>query len=87
MPNDPIDETYPVEMQNYGLTGRSYTDEHVNGFVIPHYFLAAAALTATILSHYQLLNWPRFSLRTLLIATTLLAVLLGLVAWAADRWA
>jgi hypothetical protein len=45
---------------------------------LPHWFVALlfAALAA--------LPWirPTFSLRTLLIATTLIAVLLGLVAWA-----
>ena len=44
---------------------------------LPHWFvvLIAAALAAT-----TWLRW-RFSLRTLLIATTLVAVLLGLVVW------
>jgi hypothetical protein len=50
---------------------------------VPYYFLALAvsALAAAPWIHW--IRWPRrFSLRTLLIATTLVAVALGLVVWA-----
>jgi hypothetical protein len=80
------------ELQNYGLfssrvwgrfsariEGRNYFS-----FVVPYWFLVlAAALWAAI----PWLPWwsSRFSLRTLLIATTLVAVLLGLVVYAASK--
>ena len=47
---------------------------------MPYWFLAALA---TSLSIFPWTNWSRrFSLRTLLIATTLVAVGLGLIVWA-----
>ena len=49
------------------------------GFVIPHWFFFACFAGLTTLGFVK---WPqRFSLRTLLIATTLVAVVLGLIAW------
>ena len=60
-----------------------YRDGTVTALVMPHWLYALAfAVFATILSttqHY------RFSLRTLLIATTLVAVVLGLIV-AVLRW-
>jgi hypothetical protein len=47
--------------------------------VIPHWFLV---LVSAALAHVPWIPWSnRFSLRTLLIATTLFAVVLGLIVW------
>jgi hypothetical protein len=52
-------------------------------FVAPHWLCIAVAAT---LSSLPWLPWSkRFSLRTLLIATTLVAAVLGLVVWAATK--
>jgi hypothetical protein len=48
--------------------------------VAPHWF---AFVFATSLSISPWLSFKRFSLRTLLIATTLIAMVLGLIVWAA----
>jgi hypothetical protein len=56
-------------------------DEYVFSFSVPHWFLVlAAGAIATI-------PWKpwRFSLRALLIATTLVAMVLGLIAYATQR--
>lgn len=58
----------------YGLVGRSWTSI-VDGIIVPYYFLTAVALISTLAA--CLSRWPRFSLRTLLLATTLLAVALA----------
>jgi hypothetical protein len=52
-----------------------------NGWVVwsPHWFLSALAATFAIVPWIHKLRW-RFSLRTLLIATTLVAVGLGTIA-------
>ena len=51
---------------------------------IPFWFLTALAGVMTALPWVNRIAW-RFSLRTLLIATTLVAVVLGLVVYFADR--
>jgi hypothetical protein len=58
------------------LMGRgTYTE-----IIIPYWLPCLAAAT---LATWQWLKWPkRFSLRALLIATTLVAVVLGMVVWA-----
>ena len=47
---------------------------------LPHWFLAASSLALGALLAFKLPR--RFSLRTILVATTLLAALLGLAVWA-----
>jgi hypothetical protein len=61
------------------LMGRgTYTE-----IIIPYWLSCLAAAT---LATWPWLKWPkRFSLRTLLIATTLVAVVLGLVVYAASK--
>ena len=66
----------------HGLVGRSWTSL-VDGLIVPYYFFTALALTSTFLG-YRLSYWPRFSLRSLLTATTLVAVVLGLGVWLAS---
>ncbi len=57
----------PVTTTNYSVT-------------VPHWFLVIAAIAPAFLP--WLTMWPtQFTLRTLLIATTLVAVLLGLIVW------
>ena len=48
---------------------------------VPHWFLVLAAIGMGALSWLR----PRFSLRTLLIATTLVAVVLGLIVYAVRK--
>jgi hypothetical protein len=59
-----------------------YFDEH-DGIVIfiPDWFLVIFAAASGLIPWRSLFKW-RFTLRTLLIATTLLAVVLGLAVWA-----
>jgi hypothetical protein len=66
---------------NTGLIGRSYTYSAV-GLSIPYYFLSATAAIMAMASLFGLQRGIRFSLRTLLITTTLVAVALGLGVWA-----
>jgi hypothetical protein len=49
-------------------------------FSIPHWYFIVAAVVLALLPHVTFLR-VRFSLRTLLIATTLVAAALGLIAW------
>jgi hypothetical protein len=61
-----------------GLSGRSWC-ANVSGLIVPHWF------GVIVLGIIAALSWTtrssRFSLRTLLIATTLVAVGLGLIVW------
>jgi hypothetical protein len=52
--------------------------------VIPHWFAVSLFGVLAVAPWRRSSDW-RFSLRTLLIATTLVAVVLGLVVWAASR--
>ena len=59
--------------------GFAYIHEQGPGLLIPDWFLIAAAIA---ISAAPWIRWPnRFTLRTLLIATTLVAVGLGLIVW------
>jgi hypothetical protein len=51
----------------------------------PHYFALLAIGVAGVLPWLHTITW-RFSLRTLLIATTLVAVMLGLAVYAVSKW-
>jgi hypothetical protein len=62
---------------------RQYFGPSRYGFLLPHAFVAAIA---AIVAALPWLRWPkRFTLRTLLIATTLIAVVLGLAVWQVRR--
>jgi hypothetical protein len=63
-----------------GLSGRSYA-AHSSGLMIPHWF---AVLIFVGLASITSWSW-RFSLRTLLIVTTIVAIVLGLIVWAAGK--
>jgi hypothetical protein len=78
-----------------GLREIAHIGENVLGFkylhspppslisvTFPDWFLVSVFATVAVLPWIRKLSW-RFSLRTLLIATTLVAVMLGLVVWAA----
>jgi hypothetical protein len=79
--DDPVSETLRREvLPNWSVLGfRSFNSPNGRGtsLTIPHWFpvVILAALAAA-----PWLRWT-FSLRTLLIATTLIAVVLGLVVW------
>lgn len=61
----------PFQFKRYAASGNAY-------ITFPHLLLACTSGAAAVVSWLQL----RFSLRTLLIATTLVAVVLGLAVWA-----
>lgn len=65
------------------LTGRSYGGR-ASGVIFPHWSLAGLAFGLTIMSLFAAIPAWRFSLRTLFIATTLLAVALGTGVWLAS---
>jgi len=54
------------------------------GFLLPHWFLIALSATFAAVPWIRQLKL-RFSLRTLLVATTLIAVVLGLITYAARK--
>jgi hypothetical protein len=60
-----------------GLSGRSY-GANATGLMVPHWF---GVLIFAGLAGLPCLRW-RFTIRTLLIATTLVAVVLGLIVFA-----
>jgi hypothetical protein len=64
----------------HGILGFFYfRGEDTAGVHVPFWFLALAVMAAAVVIPWI---WPRqFSLRTLLIATTLVAAVLGLVVW------
>jgi hypothetical protein len=63
-----------------GLSGRSYAADS-SGLMIPHWFIALLFVGLACIQSWSL----RFSLRTLLIATTLVAVVLGLIVYVARQ--
>jgi hypothetical protein len=73
-----------VEDDEPGILGFSFTNAPLGlgrNFSVPYWFLVV--ISAAIGGVSWLPWWPnRFSLRTLLIATTLVAVVLGLIVWA-----
>ena len=69
----------------YTLVGPPETQivPHGAGLSIPYWWLVSPMI---VLSVVPWLHWPnRFSLRTLLIATTLVAVVLGVIVWMSRR--
>jgi hypothetical protein len=77
---------YGSEYIRLGIDGLPTTlgfARHSNAIVFPHWFVVVVCTGAAALPW---LSWSRtFSLRTLLIGMTMLAVGLGLVVWAVDR--
>jgi hypothetical protein len=78
-------QAVPVTESVAGGMGNHFSENTAWGFYIshsaldvPHWFLVLATIGLSALPWLRL----RFSLRTLLIATTLVAVVLGLVVWA-----
>lgn len=67
-----------------GLHDRSWTAD-ATGFRIPYWCLALVSSCVAIIPWLRLHMRPRFSLRTLLIAMTLLAVLLGLMVYLSTK--
>jgi hypothetical protein len=65
----------------YQFGSRFHFGRLPNGLYVPHWFLVLLATTFATLPWIRYFEW-RFSLRTLLIATTLVAVVLGLIVWA-----
>ena len=62
------------------LSGFTYwVDQHEVGVIIPHWFVAVLLATPATLPWVFCRFRPRFSLRALLIAMTLVAVVLGLI--------
>ena len=61
-----------------GPSWRFSSNQNQLWIVCPHWFLGLAATTLTIAPWLSRLRW-RFSTRTLLIATTLVAIVLGLI--------
>ena len=71
IPRDPYNSYFGFGYKNWGL---GYFSVYV-----PYWFLALGSVAAGIAPWR---SWPRsFSLRTLLIATTLVAIALGLIMW------
>jgi hypothetical protein len=67
----------------YSLLGVGYDPfEYGTWAVVPHWFLVLLFATIGTYAFTPWLHW-HFSLRTLLIATTLLAVVLGVAVWTA----
>jgi hypothetical protein len=75
-------ETFPHEPEELGPGfGFAYFAKNNDSMiVIPHWFLAALSLGLAAIFAFKR-TW-RYSLRTVLIATTILAGLLGLAVWA-----
>jgi hypothetical protein len=69
----------PHELRSQLLMVRMQHDPHEDWISIPYWF---AVLLTSAVAGASWIRWTkRFSLRTLLIATTLVAVVLGLIAW------
>jgi hypothetical protein len=67
-----------------GIKAAWFSSYRTYTVVIPDWFLTAVFMFAATAPWIRQLKW-RFSFRTLLIAMTLLAVVLGLVVWAAKK--
>jgi asparagine N-glycosylation enzyme membrane subunit Stt3 len=63
---------------NFTIYGMSIYRGFVTGFMVPFWFLAFVSATTAVLPWLPWIKW-RFTLRTMLIATTLVAVVLGLI--------
>jgi hypothetical protein len=66
-----------------GFEIRSQHPPNTIGVKLPHWFLVLIVVGLGVMSWFGWSN--RFSLRTLLIATTLVAVVLGLIVWTLGR--
>ena len=75
----------PVKVPQYSMWGFQYKDETntlAKILFVPSWFpVLLSATLAAVTFPWKRLSW-RFTLRTLLVATTLVAVLLGLIVWA-----
>jgi hypothetical protein len=77
----PADDKEAVRFWRQGLLGLDYhRDKWGTVVAVPHWFLAASSLGLAALFTFKR-TW-RYSLRTILIATTLLAAILGLAVYA-----
>jgi hypothetical protein len=77
----PIPATEVYSPWDSGFLGFEVTETKVGkGMELPHWFLAASSLGLAALFAFKR-TW-RYSLRTILVATMLLAGLLGLAVWA-----
>jgi hypothetical protein len=66
--------------------GSTSTNQRVDQFVVPHYFVVViAGLLAALPVASKYSSRRRFSLRTMLIATTLVAVVLGLIVYSIKK--
>jgi hypothetical protein len=63
-----------------GLSGPSYTARGT-GIMIPHWFAALLLGLSSVLPWLKVPKTYQFSLRTLFIVTTLISILLGIIAW------
>jgi hypothetical protein len=73
-PGQRIDKHFPVQF--YGFYFTKMSDGF--GLVVPIWFLMVASIGWAVAPW---LNWRQFSLRTLLIATMLIAAMMGLSVW------
>lgn len=83
--SEPIDMQYVASMRmELGLGGFGAINESIWWiFAAPYWFLVTSTTTVAVLSWTR---WSkRFSLRTMLIATTLIAAVLGAVVWTLGR--
>jgi hypothetical protein len=71
--------TVPGELRLSAIGFFWYSVPRLNSVVVPHWFLVFLFTTFAVLPWIRQLKW-RYSLRTLLIATTLVAVVLGILA-------
>lgn len=76
-------KSYPIENRAIGFGFESMKMNRFSAVCIPYWFICLAALSLVVTPWlpWQKVRW-RFSLRTLLVVTTLIAMVLGLVVWA-----
>jgi hypothetical protein len=75
--------TAPIK-KNPPLTYKYFSFKLWRGdYGVPHWFLALIFGTLAVAPWFRQLTW-KFSLRTLLIVTTLIALMLGLLIWASS---
>jgi len=78
-----LTELWPEHVEPLAFTGLGFGVRHLPDrsiVFLPYWFLAIAMATSASLPWVSRCRW-RFSLRTLLIATTLVAVVLGLIVY------
>lgn len=74
----------PIPFTGWGFG--FYLNQQALGVSLPFWFLVTISATLSAVTFpWKLLSW-RFSLRTMLIATTLIAVVLGMMAWLDGAW-